>query len=306
MDHTITMKILKTFAEVKAHLSTVQSFADKNKSALGFLPSSAFREQAFRNRLWIATREETNEFLGYLLFGVRFPSIKIFQIFVSPENRKQGIASNLVRQLVDFGEDNNYLTISARVAADLPANRFWESIGFNLVRQEPGGKALRRKINIRIKDLDTPSLLKMMDFVPTAPSTKIKDLHFSPGPISKISTYVLDLNVFFDVVRDRMHRKEASLLIKAGLNHQIRVRVTPEFTEELRKYTKAGQPDPILEFAKEIPTLPKIEPTEIDLLLPELQTLIFPFRSPTGKHADKSKSDLMHLAHEWCQSLICE
>lgn len=165
------------------------------------------------------------------------------------------------------------------------------------MRQESGGKTLGRKINIRIKDLDTPSLLKIMDFVPTAPSTKIKDLHFSHGPISTSSNYILDLNVFFDVVKDRIHRKEASLLIKAGLNHHIRVCVTPEFTEELIKHTRAGQPDPILEFAKEIPALPKIDPTEIDFLLHELQALIFPFRSPTGKQADKSRSDLMHLAY---------
>jgi len=297
MNNLFTIKVLKNFTEVKAHLTTVQSFADKNKLALGFLPSSAFHEQAFRERLWVAIREENDEFLGYLLFGGRSPSIKIFQLFVCPENRKQGVASYFVKQLVDFGEDNNYLSISAKVAADLPANRFWEIMGFKLVRQESGGKTLRRKINLRIKDLETPSLLKMMNFVPNAPSTTVKDLCFSPRPITKSSIYVLDLNIFFDVLRDRVHRKEASLLIKAGLNNQIRVCVTPEFTEELRKHTKAGQPDPVLEFAKEIPTLPKIKHTELDCLLSELKALIFPLRSPTGKQADRSQSDLMHLAY---------
>lgn len=82
MNPNITIKTLKTFAEVESYLTTVQSFADKNKSALGFLPSSAFREQALRGRLWIAVCEETNEFLGHLLFGGKSPSIKIFQMFV--------------------------------------------------------------------------------------------------------------------------------------------------------------------------------------------------------------------------------
>lgn len=297
MNSNITIKILKTFTEVESHLATVQSFADKNKSSLGFLPSSAFREQALRSRLWIAVREETNEFLGYLLFGGKSPSIRIFQLFVSSENRRYRVASNIVKQLVDFGEVNGFLTISARVAADLPANRFWERLGFYVVRQEFGGKARGRKINVRIMELNTPSLFKMMDFIPTIPLTTIQDLHFRPRPISKSPTYVLDLNVFFDIVRDRVHRKNASLLIQAGLNHQIRVRVTPEFTKELRKHTKAGQPDPILEFATEIPALPRIEATELDHLLPELQRIIFPFRSLTSKHADKSQSDLVHLAY---------
>lgn len=297
MNPNIRIRALKTFVEVETHLATVQSFADRNKSALGFLPRSTFHDQALRGRLWISVNEETDEFLGYLLFGGRFPSIKIFQLFVSPENQRQGIGSNLVNQLVEFGELNGYLTISARVAADLPANRFWESTGLHLVRQESGGKALGRKINVRVRDLETPSLLKMMDHIQTIPSTKIQDLYFRPGPISRSSIYVLDLNVFFDVVRDRVHRKEASLLIQAGLNHQIRVRVTPEFTKELRRHTKAGRPDPILEFAKEIPTLPRIEPAEFDHLLLDLQVLIFPLRSPTSKHVRKVQSDLVHIAY---------
>jgi len=277
MDHNIKIKILKNYTELKSHLITVQSFADKNKSALGFLPRSTFREQALRGRLWVAVREEMEGFLGFLLFGGRFPSIKIFQLFVSSQNRRQEIGSAFVNQLIEFGEANGYLTISARVAADLFAHRFWEKVGFHLVRQESDAKGSRRKINVRVRDLDTPSLLKMMPFTQTVPSTKIQDLHFRLSPISKSPTYVLDLNVFFDVVRDRVHRKEASLLIKAGLNHQIRVCVTPQFTEELRRHARAGESDPVLEFAKEIPTLPKIDPSELERLLPELQALIFPF-----------------------------
>jgi len=106
MDHNIKIKILKNYTELKSHLITVQSFADKNKSALGFLPRSTFREQALRGRLWVAVREEMEGFLGFLLFGGRFPSIKISQLFVSSQNRRQEIGSAFVNQLIEFGEAN--------------------------------------------------------------------------------------------------------------------------------------------------------------------------------------------------------
>ena len=297
MKHGKKVKILKTFEQVSPYLEQVLSFADTNKSALGFLPNTTFNEQAFRRRLWIAACEQSDEFLGYLLFGGRFPSIKIFQIFTCPKTRRKGVASTLVKRLVEFGETNNYLTISSRVAADIAANTFWERVGFQLVRQEPGGKAGSRKINIRARDLDTPSLLKTMAFERPLPSTRLQDIRFHPGPISKSPIYVLDLNVFFDVVKDRLHRTQAALLIQAGLNHQIRVCVTPEFSEELERHTEAGRSDPILEFAREIPTLPRIESAELERLLPELQALVFPQRLSIGKDADKMQSDLVHLAY---------
>lgn len=297
MNPDIKVRTLRTFAEVQPHLSTVQSFADQNKSALGFLTPSAFREKAWGGSLWVALAEKSGEVAGYLLFGGVFPSLKIHQLFVSPSHRRHAIGSRLIKELVEFGEARGYLTISARVAADLRANLFWERLEFNLVRQEPGGKSAGRTINIRVRDLDTPSLLKGMDFAPKPPPGSVQELHFFRGPISRSPVYVLDLNVFFDVVRRRVHRKEGSLLIQAGLNHQISPRVTPEFTEELRRQTKAALGDPVLEFAQTLPTLPKIEHAELLQLLPELQSIVFPVQTPTGRRADRVHSDLTHLAY---------
>ncbi len=216
----LRMKILKTFAEVKPFLTTVQSFADQNRSTLGFFTKATFKEKACGDKLWVAIDEKTQECVGYLLFGGVFPSIKIFQLVVSSSHRKQGIGRRLVGQLVESGEAESYLNISARVAADLYANKFWERLGFNLVRQEPGGISSRRTINVRVRDLDTPSLLKGMGFATKGPATKISELRFS-RPISRSPIYVLDLNVFFDVVKRRMHHREGTYLVQAGFNHQI-------------------------------------------------------------------------------------
>ena len=291
------VKVLVAPEEITSLIPIVYSLADSNRASLGFLPRTAFLQQAFRGRLWVAVSEETGECLGFLLFGGRYPCLKVFQLLISLKHRRRGIAQNLVNRLVEYGEKNNYLSISARVAADISANRFWEKARFHLVRQVPGGKKSGRNINILVRELNTPSLLKLMNYEAAVPATSIKDIRFHQGPISPSPNYVLDLNVFFDVVRDRLYRKEASQLIRAGLNNQIRVCVSPEFSKELERHSRPGKSDPILEFAKEIPTLPKVEPSEIDKLIPELRAMIFPDRSLRGKKKDQVHSDLVHLAY---------
>ena len=147
-------QILSEGRQTSPYLKTVEAFADSNKNALGFLPKSAFREQANRDRLWIAINADSGEFLGYLLYGGRYPMLKIFHLYVTPQHRKQGIGLKLLTTLLAFGEKNNYLSISARVAADLSANRFWDSAGFSIIRQETGGRSFGRMINIRVKELN--------------------------------------------------------------------------------------------------------------------------------------------------------
>jgi hypothetical protein len=46
-------------------------------------------------------------------------------------------------------ETQYYITISARVAADLPANDFWERVGFRCIRTEVWGATTGRRINVR-------------------------------------------------------------------------------------------------------------------------------------------------------------
>ena len=120
------MRILTAIAEVEPYLSEVQRLADSNKEALGFLPTSAYSEQAQRGRLWVVAEKTTGRLLGFLLFGGRFPSLKVFQSYVEPFARKRGVATELIKRLVSFGEKYGYLSISARVAVNLPANQFWK------------------------------------------------------------------------------------------------------------------------------------------------------------------------------------
>lgn len=71
--------------------------------------------------------------------------------------------------------------------------------------------------------------------------------------------------------------------------------VTEEFTNELRRTGTAG-PDPILEFALQLPTLP-VPPNGVnEAMLEELASIIFPERAKAGTLTVQDRSDLIHLA----------
>ena len=149
------------------------------------------------------TLQILRELLGYLLYGGQYPTLKVFQLFVALPYRGMSIAQKLITELVEFGERNNYLTISARVAADLAANRFWNRAGFSITRQVPGGEKSQRTINVQVRMLDTPSLLKMMAREASAPGRDLQSLKIGAQPLISSQIYVLDLNVFFDMVKRR-------------------------------------------------------------------------------------------------------
>lgn len=292
-----SIQILTAPYQVEPYVSQVIELADTNKKALGFLQKGVFREQANRGRLWIAVSEHLDECLGYLLFGGRNPTLRVFQLYVKRTQQKLGIGRKLVTSLVEWGERFNYLTIAARVAADLPANSFWEKAGFVLVRQESGGKSRGRIINIRVRELNTPSLLDMMSCRAVEPKTRLQQIQLTQRPIVGLQTYVIDLNIFFDIVKKRINRTDATRFISAGLSQEARVMVTPEFVKELERNSPQDKPDPILEFARALPVLPLIPNLEIGNLLHELEPIIFPGSVTFTRKKVQSISDLTHLAY---------
>lgn len=290
-----TFQILMTPRQIQPHIDRIIEFADANKEALGFFQRKVFQEYADRGRLWAAVSSDTNACLGYLLFGGRYPTLKVFQLYVQKKCRKLGVGKKLLISLVTLGEKHSFSNIFARVAADLPSNSFWEKADFSLVRQVDGGKSTGRIINIRVMELDTPSLLDLMPCKDSSVKIGIKHIHIQQ-PILGVQTYVLDLNILFDVVKKRIHRTEAAQLISAGLDQQARLVVTPEFIRELERNSDQYGQDPVLKFARTLPVLREIPKPEIDNLLREIQPVVFP-AGIHGRHEVQSVSDLIHLAY---------
>lgn len=293
------IEIYKSHKSVANYIDTVRECADKFKKELGFLPYSAYEEQSIKGRLWVAVSKSEKRFLGHLMFGGRYPTLKVTQMFVQPDFQGCGVASALIDNLASYGEESSYLSISARVAEDLVANAFWEKSGFKLIHKKAGGKTTQRVINVRCRELDTPSLLTLMA-EPHPQMGNHKTISYKNKPISSTPFYAIDLNILFDIVKDRASSFEASAVIMAGFNNIIRLCVTDEFVKELERNPQRGGVDPLLEIAKKIPTLKVTERSKIIELLPSLRKMVFPDRKLDGRTAQQDKSDLMHLAKTIC------
>ena len=286
-------QIVKDSGEVMSYIDQVRRLADGNRTALGFLPASAYTEAAMKGSLWVALDGNTGNLQGYLLFGGVYPHLKIFQICIHTDYRSFGTGQRLLESVKRYGEDHGYQTISAKVASELEANRFWQKSGFQIVRQVPA-RTLGRTINVYVFELDVPSLLH---------TGRGRDSSARPSPLLGQSirplletpSYVSDLNVFFDVVRNR-DDGEADHIFSAALNNRIRLFVTSEFVRELERRSRDKDDDPVLAFAKNLPTLPSPEPENLNPIIEELRIILSQGISKTGKRLVNDESDLIHLA----------
>ena len=285
----MTETILDAPADVIGYVDQVRCRADANRDALGFLSATAYEEAAMKGCLWVAATGAARKLRAYLFFGVRFPRLRVYQVYVCPEFRSSGTARTLIEKLKRYGEDHDYLTISARVASELPANRFWQGLGFSVIGRDPGGKK-GRTINRYSFALNVPSLFGQGQSV--AGGTK-QQLHVRP--VLETRSYVLDLNVLFDAVRDR-DEGEAIHILSMSFDSDMRLAVTAEFARELERHTRQSA-DPVLKLARALPTLPEPGHEVLNPLVEGLRRELFPTGPlKTGRRAANDASDLIHLA----------
>jgi ribosomal protein S18 acetylase RimI-like enzyme/predicted nucleic acid-binding protein len=293
--------IYRTEADSKKllpHLPAIRALADSEREALGFLPEVAYREAIEKKRLIAMLVHSGNpEIAGFVLFGGVFPNARVQQIVVANAHRGAGIASALINEVVSRLEVRGYLTISAKVAADLPkAQAFYENCGFIARHSRRGGQARNRTIIVRMRDLATPSLLSMLSPYPTTPNP-IADLGLQFRAASPAPLYVIDLNVLFDVVKPRRPRSTvARRLIASALRHQVRLAVAPEFVVELERTTRGEAPDPVLELARQLPRLPSSDRAETDALASLVHKIVFVDAMRPDAGSAQAVSDARHLA----------
>lgn len=273
--------------DVSRFVDEIIKEADQEKRALGFLPDSVYAELADQGKLVVAARADA--YVGHLLYGGVFPHARIFQLHVKKRLRNAGIGRELVDHLICSAEKWNYLSVTARVAEDLEANSFWQWMGFNKVRTLAGGASRNRKINVRVRELNTPRLFP--DATIIRPST---DLRLVERLSTRTPQYVIDLNVMFDVLKKRINTDDARKIITAGFKNLIRLAVTGEFIEELKR--NATQKDPVLEFAMQLPILAQPVEKDIAPVLEILEAKIFPQRAAEGRLTVQDRSDVIHLA----------
>jgi predicted nucleic acid-binding protein/GNAT superfamily N-acetyltransferase len=293
---TVQYFVRRNFADIFPYLDAIRAQADSEREALGFLPEPAYAECARQRKLilLLSTNDGKTTYAGHLLFGGIFPNLRVRQICVAPNLRHQGHATRLLRTLISQGEQEGYLNVVANVASDLiDANSFYEKNGFLTSRLKAGGAARNRSINVRILQLETPSLISLM-----VGSNLPKAIDFiQPRKRSDVPIYAIDLNVFFDAIRARARSEDAGAVIESALHHQIRVAASQEFIEELKRTSHDKNDDPVLSFARRIPSLPAQDKATLEKLTPLIASAIFPERSARNQLQPNDKSDVLHLAH---------
>ena len=288
--------VIKAQPELLAILPQIVALADSAKDALGFWPETALREAINRKRLFAMIDGATgsSELVGYLHYSGVFPHAKIQQIAVVPKFRKAGAATALMNTLVSDLENIGYLTVKAEVASNLSAPlKFYPKNRFVHVRTRTGGQSRKRDILIHERELDTESLFT----VAARNTTSGMDLGIRRRSAGEDPFYSFDLNVYFDLARERSSSVEARQLFGAALAHVIRLTVADEFVRELVRTSTNSSNDPILQMAIQLPRLPSADAEELASLTDKIHDLVFvQTNSPAAGNA-QSLSDARHLAH---------
>jgi len=287
------LKILQKINDVVPFIDVVQQSGDSDRVALGFLPRSAYETACWQGKLFVAVALSENErkYAGHLFFGGVYPFARIVQLFVSENYRKEGVASSLLNALRKKLVSQNWLSLSAKVAADLPANAFWESSGFRTVRTKPGGQSRDRMINVRVLDLDTPSLLNFL-----RPRSAFSDFQIIDRRSFRSPVYMFDLNVLFDIIRQRPQQYSAGRIINAAMENRIRLNVAEEFLVELLRNSGDLRKDPVMSLVSHFPRLSSPPEQTCKDLIQKLGKIIFPEKLQLMRLTVQDQSDLRHLA----------
>lgn len=277
--------ILKTAQDVLPYVSQIAAIADQNKVAFGFLAASAYEQMALKGQLWIAVNNQ-NEIKGYLIFGGTMPTIKVFQIYVCTTSRGACVGRKLIGALKEYAKERHYHSISAKVASDLPANKFWEAVGFRIYRQVPGSEQKKRIINIRGFSLCDNDLFGAMNAEPCGVKPN--------SPVLDKPVYALDLNLLLDIFKAREGYKKVIKIMQLGFQGKFSICVTPEFKLELERQSANFPDDPVLRLAQ---AFPELKGRDVAAAVDKMRSIVFPFRNSDRKAAKNDESDLKHLGY---------
>lgn len=291
------IEILTSRDDVAEFLSDIIEHADAHRREFGFLSHNAYSDWALQEKIHVAVNRSGSgaQYLGHVIFGGSNLQGRIFQAYVDASARGNNVGKLLVESALQQCVKRGYMSVIARVATDLTdANKFWGKVGFVTVKVKEGGASTGRQINIRARDLKVPSLLDYME-APTAP--KPSTLGLGVDIHAGAPMYSFDLNVIFDVVKQRPGAEIAGKVFALAFENQIKLTVTSEFLAELERTSKSLPSDPILLMCQTLPQLsaPSTD-SDFDETVTELAQIVFPNQFRDNKLSQQDISDLRHIA----------
>ncbi|MGJ8529381.1 MAG: hypothetical protein ACSHWX_12680 [Maritalea sp.] len=128
--------------------------------------------------------------------------------------------------------------------------------------------------------MDKPRKIRIIDTAPAA-----------------FRLWILDINVLMEISKARRTKHAlASKIFSAALSGRIRMAVTSEFLRELGRFSTEKEIDPILELAKQLPTINLPDGETTSQLSEEIHNEIFRKHKPSQAGSDQALSDSIHLA----------
>jgi len=116
---------------------TLMLLVDGERLALGVVPRSTLLSGTERGEIWVA--ETAGEVVGFChVYRRRDGIVTIYHLAVAPEARRQGVGRRLVEIAIADGRRCGAHVLRARCPEDLPANAFYERLGFVRAGTEAG------------------------------------------------------------------------------------------------------------------------------------------------------------------------
>lgn len=117
----------------------------QNKHALGFLPFIALRQAIELGRVFLCY--ENDEPAGYVIHGPGKRHTKIYQVCVAEDARRIEHGTALIEAVKAVANHHRAHDLTLHCAEDLPANSFWNALGF-----EPAGRRCKRRDGKRMQN----------------------------------------------------------------------------------------------------------------------------------------------------------
>lgn len=138
--------------------SWIIGLARENTDAIGFIPAPTLESQYIRQGRYIIQEDERGRRVGFLLHGAirQGQRLVISQHCIQYEKRNRDYGRAAFLALLERAQRYGASSIALRCGCDLEAVRFWQAMGFQVVRIVPGGERRGRMIAEMVLRLGLP------------------------------------------------------------------------------------------------------------------------------------------------------
>jgi ribosomal protein S18 acetylase RimI-like enzyme len=118
-------------------LPSIKNISDNHRHELGFVLAPAIEASIADHEAWVAI--DRKRIVGFIRFHHRQDGVtKIYEICVEPSSRYKGIGRTLLGVVATIARQKGQSKIALKCPVDLPANGFYEHLGFSACGLEDG------------------------------------------------------------------------------------------------------------------------------------------------------------------------